>query len=597
MSLETQSKPAVGRWLRGLEVDLRSLAIFRVALGLVLLADLLIRIPQLAEFYTDRGVLPREAIIRFFGTPWLLSVHYMSGMWMVQLFLFLVAVLLAVGFISGYRTRLCAAASWFLLLSMHARTPFVLHGGDAVLRLLMFWSIFVPLNARFSLDRALNPTEPALPTRHLSPASLALVFQICGIYWFAAAEKMHPIWLTERSAVYYALSLDQFATPLGKLLLGYPEVMRLMTTGTLVLELLGPILAISPFFTGPLRILIATSFIGFHAGLALTMRLDLFPWVCVAAWLVFLPGLLWDQLGRRRISRPVATITVFFDGGCGFCRRAVLIVRQLLGLRVVELREAQSDSEAAALMRAGNSWVIRDAEGSHFTGYSGFLELCRHSTVGVWLAGVLASRPVKAVGDRVYRWIAAHRTSAGRYLTSMTPPAPRLLGVVGSLLVLLCLFLATASFLGALPRRRSAVGSVTGAVVYMTMLDQSWKMFAPYPTPEDGWYVIEGLTEDGRRFDLWNGGGPPTEAKPADFRNAFPSTQWLAYLAGLRRARNREYRPYFGHYLCRSWNERHLEVDQVRLVSINYMLEITPPPGEPTSPALPELVWQQPCAE
>ena len=485
--------------MRGLEVDLRSLALFRIALGLVMVVDLLQRLPQLTAFYTDQGVLPRDAIIRFYGSQWLVSGHHMSGAWSVQLLLFLLAVLFATGFMVGYRTRLCALVSWVLLVSMHARNPFVLHGGDAVLRLLVFWSIFAPLNARLSLDRALNPTEPALPVRHLSPASLALVFQICGIYWFAAAEKMHPVWLIERTAVYYAMSLDQFATPVGRLLLEYPEIMRLMTTGTLMLELFGPILAISPFFTAPLRILVATSFIGFHLGLALTMRLDLFPWVCVAAWLAFLPGALWDRWEAWRAS----------------------------------------------------------------------------------------------AGDRVSHSIAAGRLAAWPALARLRPPPPRPIGVVGSLGVLFFLFLATASFLGALSSRR---GSVTRAFVHMTMLDQSWKMFAPYPSREDGWFVIEGLTEDGRRFDLWYGGSSPTEAKPADFRKAYPNTQWGAYLTGLRSGRKREYRPYFGRYLCRAWNDQHARAERVRLVSINYMVEITPAPGERPTPAVPEVVWQQPCA-
>jgi hypothetical protein len=364
----------------------------------------------------------------------------------------------------------------------------VLHGGDAVLRLLLFWSMFAPLNLRFSLDRALNPEAPVLPDRHLSPATLALVFQICGIYWFAAAEKMHPVWLGEQSAVYYALSLDQFATPIGKFLLGYPGIMQLMTTGTLLLEMFGPLLAISPFFTVPLRILVPLGFIGFHLGLALTMWLDLFPWVCMAAWLAFLPGALWDRLAEWKAP-----------------------------------------------------WT--------------------------WTAP---------------RWLAAWR-----------PPPPRPIGTVGSLAVLVFLLLATASFVDALPGGRR---SPPRQLLRLTMMDQSWKMFSPYPTREDGWFVIEGLTGDGRGFDLWNGGAPPTDAKPASFRRSvYPNTQWLAYLTGLLPGRKREYLPVFGRYLCRTWNGRHAEADRVRLVVLRYMVEVTPAPGEPTTPAVPEVVWLQPC--
>ena len=474
-------------WLRGLVTDLRSLALFRIALGAVLAVDLLLRIPQIPQLYTDAGVLPREALLRFSGRP-LIGLHLLSGQWSVQLLLFGVALLFAIGLMAGYRTRLCAVVSWALLLSMHARNPFVLHGGDAVLRLLLFWSMFAPLNQRWALDRALNPDAPVLPVRHLSPASLALVFQVCGIYWFAAAAKMHPSWLGDQSAVYYALSLDQFATPIGRTLLDFPAILRAMTTGTILLEMLGPILAISPVFTVPLRLVIPGSFIGFHLGLALTMWLDLFPWVCIAAWLAFLPSALWDRLATLKFPR--------------------------------------------------------------------------------------FSAPT--------RWAAALR-----------PPPPRAIGLAGSVLVLALLVLVTASFVDAVPGGRR---SFPRRFLWLTMMDQSWKMFSPAPSSEDGWFVIEGWREDGKSFDLWNGGGPPTDAKPASFRTtAYPNTQWLAWLTGLRNYGRRDYFPYFGRYLCHRWNDHRAASDHIRLVAIRYMVELTPPPGKPATGAVPEVVWLQPC--
>jgi hypothetical protein len=486
------ASPRPGRWLRGLEVDLRSLALFRVGVGLVLLADLLLRLPLIPVFYSDGGILPREAILRLASGRYVAGLYHLSGSPVVELLVLLAAVLFAVGFTAGYRTRLCAVVSWLLLISLHARNPLVLHGGDAVLRLLLFWSIFAPVHARFSLDKALNPSAPVLPVTHLSPATLAIVFQVCGIYWFAAAEKMHPVWVTERSALYYALSLDQFATPLGKLLLDHPAAMRLLTSGTLALELLGPLLAISPFFTAPLRLLVAGSFIGFHLGLAATMWLDLFPWICIAAWCAFLPGVFWERV---------------------------------------------------------EAW---------------------------WAPTLKGSARVQ-----VPRWL--------------IPPAPRPLGLAGNLALLFFLLLSTASFVGMLPGRRTAAGAFTSPFVRLMLLDQTWRMFAPYPSPVDGWFVIEGVTDGGRRIDIWNGGGPATDEKPADFRRVFRNTQWGAYLTGLRPDRRRDYRPYFGRYLCRAWNERHQSRERVRLVAITYMVEVTPPPGSPPTGATPEVVWHQPC--
>ena len=94
-----------GRWRRAFSLDLRSLALFRIALGTVLLLSLIALLPDIDAFYTDGGVLPRDALINQFGNPWTISVHLMSGQWSVQLGLFLIAIGFAVGVIAGYRTR------------------------------------------------------------------------------------------------------------------------------------------------------------------------------------------------------------------------------------------------------------------------------------------------------------------------------------------------------------------------------------------------------------------------------------------------------------------------------------------------------------
>ena len=44
-------------------IDTRSLAAFRISLGLLILADLALRSRNLRAFYTDFGVLPRSAFI------------------------------------------------------------------------------------------------------------------------------------------------------------------------------------------------------------------------------------------------------------------------------------------------------------------------------------------------------------------------------------------------------------------------------------------------------------------------------------------------------------------------------------------------------
>ena len=50
-------------------IDLRSLAAFRMALGVLLLADLVMRAQDLSAHYTDWGVLPRDILSAHFWPP------------------------------------------------------------------------------------------------------------------------------------------------------------------------------------------------------------------------------------------------------------------------------------------------------------------------------------------------------------------------------------------------------------------------------------------------------------------------------------------------------------------------------------------------
>jgi hypothetical protein len=280
-------------------LDLRSLAVFRIGLGVLLLADLVGRAADLGAHYTDEGVLPRSAI----AAPRYVSLHLLGGSADFEGALFLLAGLCALALLVGWWTRLATAASWFLLMSLHARNPMVLQGGDTLLRLLLFWGMFLPLGARWSLDglrRGGRPPGDAV----VSAGSAALVLQICFVYWFSAALKSDPAWRSEGTAVYYALSLDQFATPLARYLLGFPGLLRGLTFATLAIEAAGPALLFVPFRTARVRLAVVVGFVLFHlVGLRLCLELGPFPWVCAVAWLALVPGRFWDRVAAR-IRRP-----------------------------------------------------------------------------------------------------------------------------------------------------------------------------------------------------------------------------------------------------------------------------------------------------
>jgi len=488
-------------WRRAFSLDLRSLALFRIALGTVLLFTLIALLPDIDAFYTDRGILPRDALINEFGNPWAISVHLMSGQWSVQLGLILIAIIFAAGLISGYRTRLCTVVSWFLLSSLQVRNPVILQSGDTLLRLLLFWSIFVPLNGRCSLDQALNSSTPRPEAAHMSWGSQALMLQLCFVYWFTAALKWHPVWIGEGSAVYYALSLDIFVTPFGRFLLRFPEPLRLITFGTVLLEFFGPFLVFSPVRQGLSRLLVVLMFICFHAGLGLSMHLGNFPWACAAGWLMFLPAEFWERAGR---------------------------------------------------------WG----------------------------------------GERIHRWQATHRLRSSKFLRWATPPPPRYrVGAVSHAVVFSGALLVLAWNLSTLPWMDIRIPVTWRRIAALTNLRQRWAMFAPFPSTDDGWYDMEGITINGARVDLWRGAGEPNDARPADVAGTYRKTSWRKYLVNIWYDDFTGHRPYFGRYLCRTWNEEHAGAERVTLIYVNYVLEVTPPPGQPLPTPEKREIWRQHCLD
>ena len=110
-------------------LDLRALALLRIGLGAILLADLVIRAPDLAVWLSDRGVFSREASIDFNGT-WRWSLYWLNGEPIWAGFLMLLAAAFAFLLIFGVRTRFVSVMSFVLLLSLHNRNPLLLQGGD-----------------------------------------------------------------------------------------------------------------------------------------------------------------------------------------------------------------------------------------------------------------------------------------------------------------------------------------------------------------------------------------------------------------------------------------------------------------------------------
>jgi hypothetical protein len=485
-------------------LDLRSLALFRVGLAVLLLADLAGRWPDLEAHYSDNGVLPRvvfdNGVPRVVAPAYVpLPLHSLGGSAEYEGFLFVVAGAVAVALLVGYRTTLATFFSWLLLLSLHARNPLVLHGGDLLERMLLFWAMFLPLGARWSLDArragAASPGGGSVCT----VATAALMLQVVFVYWFGLASRTSPVWWGEGTAVAQALSLDFYATPLTAWARGLPpELLRFATFATVAVEGGGPLLLLLSGRMGRLRTAVVALMIAFHVMLGLFLRLGTFPLACAVAWLPFLPAPFWDAL-LPRVGRLVS--------------------------RRPQALPAPSASEG--------------------------------------------SDPSLALG-------------AGEEPTDAAP-APTGLSPLAAVLVVVSL--AYVVYCNVQGLRQGFVLSVVKGVG----IEQSWGMFAPQPSRDDGWYVVVGRQEDGKEVDPFRD-GPVSWDPPERISVLYPNVRWAAYLTALHWPGNERFQLLFANSLGQRWNAHHTGGEAVESVEVYYMLRFIRPDYTKTDPRKVSLV-------
>jgi len=540
--------------------DLRSLAVFRIVLALLVLADLANRATDLSAHYADKGVLPRTVLVEEVLSRWAFSLNLMNGEPFFQALIFGVAALAALGLLAGYRTRLMTIVVWVLLLSIQWRIPLMGGADGPLLRLLLFWSMFLPLGAYWSVDRALKGAVSRPSSRFLSAATVCLFVQIAFVYWFTAALKSGPEWRVDGTAIYYALSLDQISTPVGAYLLQFPELLRVMTFATLGFEAIGPLLLFCPFFTGLVRTGTVLAFMGLHFGIWLTMDIGIFPWVSALCMVCFLPGWFWEKSAGLRVALPER-----LDAAARSRRSAA--ASHPVRVRLSPVADAGQPSIADLAARDDVQPGSSVARGIPLP--ESLTTRCGEPTVG--------TRDVAPTGSEPAMLRSSLATS---------------LAAVVFLLYVFCWNLTTVSAF-TMPERAVPVGPFLG-------LDQYWGMFAPSPSKDDGWYVIPGNLRGGQQTDLMSvtrddyGLHEVSWEKPRDVTTTYKNEHWRKYLENIWTQQHAGQRLHFGRYICREWNARHAGSEQLRTFQITYMLETTLPDYQRSAPRK-VILWEHSC--
>ncbi len=293
------------RLLHTFSLDARGLGIFRILLGLLVLADLFMNASSLSWLFGAHSVLPPDVVMSNFFEQNYRGIHVLSGAIRWQYILFAVQWIFAVCLLIWWHTRAATVGTWILLSSLQGANPLIINSWDILLRLLLFRGIFLPLGERYSLDathktskdKHLNISSHA-PYQVFGVATLGIILQVFFVYVFSYFLKTDPIWTQEFSATYYALSIDMFATSRWQLLYQHPVAMKWLTAFVIYLEGFWPLLYLIPRRQQFFKTLVCLMFMWFHLGLFITMHIWLFPLIGIVAWIPLLPSWVWDRTDR-----------------------------------------------------------------------------------------------------------------------------------------------------------------------------------------------------------------------------------------------------------------------------------------------------------
>ncbi len=290
-------------------IDRRALAAFRVTLAAAIIVDLGMRARDLRAFYTDDGVLPRSTLAELFPALARYSLHAVSGGVVAQAALFSLTALAAVALLAGYRSRAAAFVTFVLVASMHARNPFVLNGGDTMLLVLLLFAAALPVGSRWSFDAVRRDagSDPVFSAAGVT----ALLFLVVIYSSNAVLRYRGELWMNG-DAVRVVFELETLTVLLGPYLAELPAVLVAINWAWVAMLTAAPLLI---FLGGWLRALFAASFVAAHVGMALTLRLGVFPVVVIAALLLYFPPVFWDRLEAVVPTESVGSFAARFTGG------------------------------------------------------------------------------------------------------------------------------------------------------------------------------------------------------------------------------------------------------------------------------------------
>lgn len=288
-------------WLTGEKHSLYGLAVTRMILGFVISSELIVNFADRQYTWGD-GSTWAARIRGGGGWPSILYVMFVHSSGVVFDVVYIATILAAVMLMVGFYSRGATFVVLFLFMSLSVANPFVGSGGDSVLRITLFYMLFVDSGRHWSLDSWIRSRRgtaadlfPGWLTATLHNVGLILIIhQVVMVYVSSALWKVQSSKWLDGTAVYYSLQVKAYS-PWNDhihLLTDHAWIVAIASYSAIGVQLFVPVL----LMYRPTRFLSLIALTGIHIGIGLLMGLLYFSLVMIAVDVLLISDHSWSRL-------------------------------------------------------------------------------------------------------------------------------------------------------------------------------------------------------------------------------------------------------------------------------------------------------------
>jgi uncharacterized membrane protein YphA (DoxX/SURF4 family) len=277
-----------------------TMALFRIALGLLLVFWTIALAPDLKAFFTEEGLRPPPN-----SSGWLWNVFEVLGEHTAVYVVWALLLVASICLVLGLFTRVAAVVAFLAVLSFERQNEWVFNSGDFLIRNMCFYLALMPSGAALSLDRLRRHRDRFWEFPLRAPWALRLVqIQLSVVYIATVWAKLRGDTWNDGTAVSYALRVEdlmrfQFPSAVTESLF----LSNLLTFGTLFTEASIGILV----WNRRARPWVLVAGVLLHLGIELTLDVGFFSLAMFVLYLSFVSPEASERFVRGVIRRVGVT--------------------------------------------------------------------------------------------------------------------------------------------------------------------------------------------------------------------------------------------------------------------------------------------------